>query len=147
MKQKIQLLPHWCQVIGYTYLYLFLLSCLIVYLFTIPDALTPISQFIFDHWKIIGTVNLVMTALAIFSQEKIEDEMTRSIRIKVLIAWVIFLFLFQMTLYMPRDTAVGETVRTLWNFLTGDFGILVLVYAILYKLAIWINCWRNRNEE
>jgi len=28
-----------------------------------------------------------------------------------------------------------------------DFGILLLTYALLFKIMIWINMWRMRNEE
>ena len=62
------------------------------------------------HWNFVGGLNLITIFLAIFSKEKVEDEMTTTIRLDTLL-------------------------------------YLAITYTILYKMMIWINMWRMRNEE
>jgi hypothetical protein len=42
---------------------------------------------------------------------------------------------------------VRELIIGIRDFSMEDFGILTLTYAILFKIMIWINMWRMRNEE
>ena len=87
-----------------------------------------------------------MIFLAIFSKEKVEDEMTTAIRINTLLYLVFFIFSLHILLYLPAGK-VNEITMSVRDFFMDDFGILVLSYAILFKIMIWINMWRMRNEE
>ena len=56
----------------------------------IPEmALTKVIDsfygFVLNHRSIVGGINFVMIFLAIFSKEKVEDEMTTSIRVNALL--------------------------------------------------------------
>ena len=155
MGQKLKLLPHWCQIVGYTYILGFLLS--IAYIMVtmtgifsedcgIINGINSFHKFALAHWNFVGALNFIMIFLAIFSKEKVEDEMTTAIRINTLLYLVFFIFAIHILLYLPAGK-VRELITGIRNFLMGDFGILVLTYAILFKVMIWINMWRMRNEE
>lgn len=156
MKTKLRLLPHWCQITGYTYLIGFMVSAVYVLIYTtgiLPEnnpiirLINAFYRFLLGHWNIIGPINFVMIFMAIFSKERIEDEMTISIRINALIYLVCFLFLIHMLLYLPNGNCFADMIRELQNFMMEDFGVLTLSYAFLYKVMILINNWRLRNEE
>ena len=87
-----------------------------------------------------------MIFLAIFSKEKVEDEMTTAIRINTLLYLVFFIFGLHILMYLPSGK-VRELIIGIRDFFMEDFGILILTYAMLYKIMIWINMWRMRNEE
>ena len=93
-----------------------------------------------------GALNFIMIFLAIFSKEKVEDEMTTAIRINTLLYLVFFIFSLHVLLYLPTGK-VREITISVRDFFMEDFGILALSYAILFKIMIWINMWRMRNEE
>ena len=155
MGQKLRLLPHWCQITGYTYILGFLL-CLTyarVYMTgTFPEdckiinGINAFYKYALTHWKFVGALNFVMIFLAIFSKEKVEDEMTTVIRLNTLLYLVFILFAIHILLYLPEGT-IRDFITRIKDFFMGDFGVLALTYAILFKIMIWINMWRMRNEE
>ena len=155
MGQKLKLLPHWCQIIGYTYI-LGLLSCFAFALVDtgrffpedcgIINGIDSFYKYALTHWTFVGAVNFIMIFLAIFSKEKVEDEMTTAIRINTLVYLVFFIFAIHILLYLPVGKVL-DTVTSIRDFFMEDFGVLILTYAILFKIMIWINMWRMRNEE
>ena len=112
----------------------------------IINGINSILKHALTHWKFVGTLNFVMIFLAIFSKEKVEDEMTASIRINTLLYLVFFLFAIHVLLYLPEGS-IRDIITDVKDFFMGDFGVLVLIYAILFKTMIGINMWRMRNEE
>ncbi len=155
MGRKFKLLPHWCQIIGYTYI-LGILLCFayaLVYMTgifpedcRIINGINAFHRHALIHWNFVGGLNFIMIFLAIFSKEKVEDEMTTTIRLNTLLYLVFFLFIIHVLLYLPAGK-VRELIISIRNFFMEDFGILTLTYAILFKIMIWINMWRMRNEE
>ena len=91
MKAKLRLLPHWCQIVGYSYVLAFMLWIC----FGARDGYNSgdgidqrnrlILRVVLNHRSIVGGINFVMIFLAIFSKEKVEDEMTTSIRVNALL--------------------------------------------------------------
>ena len=155
MGTKLKLLPHWCQITGYTYILGFLLcfAYALVYMSGIfPDncriinGINSFFKYALTNWEFVGALNFIMIFLAIFSKEKVEDEMTTAIRLNTLLYIVYFLFGIHVLLYLPGEKIHG-CIISIKNFFMQDFGILALTYAILFKLMIWINMWRMRNEE
>ena len=155
MGRKLKLLPHWCQVAGYAYV-LGLLLCFVyalVYMTGIfpedSEIINGVNTFLkhsLTNWNLVGALNFIMIFLAIFSKEKVEDEMTTDIRLRTLLYLVFFIFGIHVLLYLPAGI-VRDFVISLRDFFMGDFGILALSYAIFFKVMIWINMWRMRNEE
>lgn len=142
MRTKFRLLPHWCQIVGYAYLTGFLV-CTVYALI----SSSSFHRFVLQHWHYVGILNFVMIFLAIFSKEKVEDEMTISIRVNALTYLVFFLFLIHILLYLPEGSGIYNVIRQIKDFLMGDFGVLTILYAFLYKIMIWINRWRMSDEE
>lgn len=155
MGRKLKLLPHWCQIAGYTYI-LGLLLCFAYVLVNMTGIFPEDCRFInginafhkcaLTNWQFVGAVNFVMIFLAIFSKEKVEDEMTTAIRLNTLLYLVFFLFGSHVLLYLPAGN-IREFAISIRDFFMEDFGILALTYAIFFKIMIWINMWRMRNEE
>ena len=93
MGRKFKLLPHWCQIVGYTYILGLLLCFAYALVYTmgifpedcgIINGINSIHKHALTHWNFVGALNFVMIFLAIFSKEKVEDEMTSSIRLNTL---------------------------------------------------------------
>ena len=112
----------------------------------IINGINSIHKHALTHWNFVGALNFVMIFLAIFSKEKVEDEMTTTIRLNTLLYLVFFLFSIHVLLYLPAEK-VRELIISIRDFFMDDFGILTLTYAILFKVMIWTNKWRMRNEE
>ena len=155
MGRKLKLLPHWCQIAGYTYILGFLLCYVYALVYItgifpedcgIINGIYSFYKYALTHWTFVGAVNFIMIFLAIFSKEKVEDEMTTAIRINTLLYLVFFIFAIHILLYLPVGKVL-DTVTSIRDFFMEDFGILILSYAILFKIMIWINMWRMRNEE
>ena len=155
MGRKLKLLPHWCQIVGYTYILGFLLCFAYTQVYMtgifpedcgIINGINAFLRYALAHWKFVGALNFVMVFLAIFSKEKVEDEMTSSIRINTLLYIVFFIFGIHILLYLPKGD-IRDFIVNIKEFFMDDFGILVLTYALLFKIMIWINMWRMRNEE
>ena len=101
MGRNLKLLPHWCQIIGYTYI-IGLLSCFAFALVDtgrffpedcgIINGIDSFYKYALTHWTFVGAVNFIMIFVAIFSKEKVEDEMTTAIRINTLLYLVFFIF-------------------------------------------------------
>lgn len=156
MKLKVRLLPHWCQIIGYSYWLIYFVICLMVMLvFTVfPDSgfaqvIEEISAPVLTDWKIIGIVNYCMLVLAVFSRDRVEDEVVMSLRIRSVVAIVILMFILHLAAYIaPEESLVGFIVNdTLLNNLLQDFGVLVILYLTIFKFSIVFNRWRSRYEE
>lgn len=155
MGRKLKLLPHWCQIAGYTYISGFLLcfAYALVYMTgifpedcRIINSINTFYKYALTNWQYIGALNFVMIFLAIFSKEKVEDEMTTAIRLNTLLYIVFFIFGIHVLLYLPSGS-IREFTISVRDFFMEDFGILALTYAILFKIMIWINMWGTRNEE
>ena len=155
MGRKLKLLPHWCQIVGYTYILGFLLCFAYTQVYMtgifpedcgIINGINAFLRYALAHWKFVGALNFVMVFLAIFSKEKVEDEMTSSIRINTLLYIVFFIFGIHILLYLPKGD-IRDFIVNIKEFFMEDFGILLLTYALLFKIMIWINMWRMRNEE
>lgn len=155
MRKKIKLLPHWCQIVGYTYLLAFMISCIYALISStgiIPDnsitrGIDSVYKYVLSHWNFVSLLNFIMIFLAIFSKEKIEDEMTVSIRQRALVYLAYFLFLIHILTCLQNDTAVCNAVRTVRDFMMQDFGVICICYAVLYKVMLFINQWGVSNEE
>ena len=156
MKAKLRLLPHWCQIVGYSYVLGFMI-CLGYAILRktgiFPDiglirGIDSFHRFVLNHWSIVGGLNFVMIFLTIFSKEKVEDEMTISIRVNALLYLVYFIFLIHFVSYFfSMESPVRDAIFEVKEFILGDFGVTCLCYAFLYKILLWINLWRARNEE
>ena len=155
MGRKFKLLPHWCQIAGYTYILGFLLCFAYALVSTmgifpedcgIINGINAFHRYALTHWNFVGGLNFIMIFLAIFSKEKVEDEMTSSIRLNTLLYLVYFIFGIHILLYLPEG-AIRDFIINIKEFFMEDFGILLITYALLFKIMIWINMWRMRNEE
>lgn len=156
MRTKLRLLPHWCQITGYIYLTVFLICTVYVLISntgTFPDdngiikGVNSFLKFLLYNWNFVGALNFLMIFLAVFSKEKVEDEMTISIRINALIYLVLFLFMIHVLLYLPDGSRISSIIRETKDFMMGDFGVLTIIYAFMYKIMIWVNRWRMGDEE
>lgn len=112
----------------------------------IINSINTFYKYALTNWQYIGALNFVMIFLAIFSKEKVEDEMTTAIRLNTLLYIVFFIFGIHVLLYLPSGS-IREFTISVRDFFMEDFGILALTYAILFKIMIWINMWGTRNEE
>ena len=156
MKLKVRLLPHWCQVAGYSYWLIYFIVCLFMMLvFTVfadsefAEIIEEASAPILANWQIVGIVNYCMLVLAAFSRDRVEDEVVMSWRIRSIIAIVFLMFILQIAAYVvPEGSLADFIVRdTLLNNLLRDFGVLVLLYLVIFKFSIVFNRWRSRYEE
>ena len=161
MKTRVRLLPHWCQVVGYSYLGVFLimgtfmliLSHLVqTEIMTMESTIFRLTQKItypfLGNWEITGAVNFTMFCLAAFSQEKVEDEMMQAFRLRAITIIAMIPILTYIVAYIAPDGSVAEDIAlSMINDWMGDFGIIMIMYLILFKLIVWTNKWRMRNEE
>ena len=111
-----------------------------------PYRINTFHKYALANWPFVGALNFIMIFLAIFSKEKVEDEMTTAIRLDTLLYLVFFIFGIHVLLYLPVGR-VRDLIINIRDFFIEDFGVLALTYAALYKIMIWINMWRMRNEE
>lgn len=112
----------------------------------IINGINAFQKHALNNWQFVGALNFIMIFLAVFSKEKVEDEMTTAIRLDTLLYLVFFIFGIHVLLYLPAGR-VRDLIINIRDFLMEDFGVLALTYATLYKIMIWINMWRMRNEE
>ena len=112
----------------------------------IINGINAFHKYALTNWQFVGALNFIMIFLAVFSKEKVEDEMTTAIRLDNLLYLVFFIFGIHVLLYLPAGR-VRDLIINIRDFLMEDFGVLALTYATLYKIMIWINMWRMRNEE
>lgn len=112
----------------------------------IINGIIAFHKYALNNWQFVGALNFIMIFLAVFSKEKVEDEMTTAIRLDTLLYLVFFIFGIHVLLYLPAGR-VRDLIINIRDFLMEDFGVLALTYATLYKIMIWINMWRMRNEE
>lgn len=112
----------------------------------IINGINAFHKHALTNWQFVGALNFIMIFLAVFSKEKVEDEMTTAIRLDTLLYLVFFIFGIHVLLYLPAGR-VRDLIINIRDFLMEDFGVLALTYATLYKIMIWINMWRMRNEE
>lgn len=155
MGRKLKLLPHWCQIVGYTYIVGLFLCFAYAWVYMagifpedcrIINGINAFHKYALTNWQSVGALNFIMIFLAVFSKEKVEDEMTTAIRLDTLLYLVFFIFGIHVLLYLPAGR-VRDLIINIRDFLMEDFGVLALTYATLYKIMIWINMWRMRNEE
>lgn len=100
------------------------------------------------NWEIMGAVNFTMFCLAAFSQEKVEDEMMQAFRLRAITIIAMIPILTHIVAYIAPDGSAAEDIAlSMINDWMGDFGIIMIMYLILFKLIVWTNKWRMRNEE
>lgn len=156
MKIKVRLLPHWCQVVGYSYWLAFLICCLLI---MVVNSVAPYGDFadmirnvtapIVNNWEIIGIVNFCMMLMAAFSKERVEDEVMMALRLRSIVSIVVLMFALQVCAYiLPDESVAGEFVSEyLLNGILTDFGIFVLIYLVIFKISVVINRWVSRYAE
>ncbi len=156
MKIKVRLLPHWCQVVGYSYWLAFLICCLLI---MVVNSVAPYGDFadmirnvtapIVNNWEIIGIVNFCMMLMAAFSKERVEDEVMMALRLRAIVSIVVLMFALQVCAYiLPDESVAGEFVSEyLLNGILTDFGIFVLIYLVIFKISVVINRWVSRYAE
>ena len=155
MNKVVKLLPHWCQIVGYTYLLAFMICCIYALMCVngiIPDnaltqGISSLHGVVLSHWNYVGVLNFIMIFFAVFSKEKVEDEMTTSIRQRALTYFAYFLFLIHVLFYLPDASAVRNAAVAVRDFIMDDFGVMCICYAVLYKVMFLINKWSVSNEE
>lgn len=161
MKTKLRLLPHWCQVVGYTYLALFLGLMLVALVLAlgvqygalstdsfVMKAANAIQTPLLQNWDITGLINFTMFALAAFSKEKVEDEMMTAMRLRSVFIVVMIPFTLHIISYIaPSGSAVETFALDIINSFMSDFGIMMILYLITFKLIVWVDRWRMRYEE
>ena len=161
MKTRVRLLPHWCQVVGYSYLGVFLImgTFMLVLSHMVQTEIMTMESTIFrltqkitypflGNWEIMGAVNFTMFCLAAFSQERVEDEMMQAFRLRAITIIALIPILTHIVVYISPDGSVAEDIAlSMINDWMGDFGIIMIMYLILFKLMVWTNKWRMRNEE
>lgn len=152
MKIRFQLLPYWCQIAGYSYWALYLLFCLaliaIPYDSSMADLFRRIHLPIIENWEIVGALNYAMLILAAFSREKVEDEMMMSLRMRAIVYVILFNFILHfISILSPATSVIGSFVSEIINDFMTDFGILVIMYLAIFKISVWLNRWRMRDEE
>lgn len=84
----------------------------------IIKGINSFLKYALTHWRFVGALNFIMIFLAIFSKEKVEDEMTRALRLDTLLYLVFFIFGIYVLLYLPagRVQYIGNHIRnTLQN--------------------------------
>lgn len=118
----------------------------------VPDnaftkGIDSVCKYVLHHWNFVGVMNFTMIFLAIFSKEKVEDEMTVSIRQRALVYLAYFLFLVHILMCLPDGSAVRSVAVAVRDFIMQDFGIMCLCYAALYKIMFLINQWSVGDEE
>ena len=153
MKIKVRLLPHWCQIVGYAYLLAYFILCVIVMLIT---ALAPSSELaslvtqaispLIKNYEIMGIVNMSMMILAALSKDRVEDELMMALRLRSIVSIVLLLFVFQIAAFLlPDHLAANKFVtEVILSDLLTDFGILFLLYLIIFKSSVIINRWISR---
>ena len=161
MKTRVRLLPHWCQVVGYSYLgaflimgtFMLILSHLVqTEIMTMESTIVRLTQTIacpfLGNWEITGAVNFTMFCLAVFSQERVEDEMMQAFRLRAITIIAMIPILTHIVAYIASDGSVAEDIAlSMINDWMGDFGIIMIMYLILFKFIVWTNKWRMRDEE
>jgi hypothetical protein len=161
MKTRARLLPHWCQVVGYSYLGAFLImgAFMLILSYLVQTEIMTMESTIFrltqkitypflGNWEIMGAVNFTMFCLAAFSQEKVEDEMMQAFRLRTITIIAMIPILTHIAAYISPDGSVAEDIAlSIINDWMCDFGIIMIMYLILFKLMVWTNKWRMRNEE
>ncbi len=161
MKSKLQLLPHWCQIAGYTYLAVFLImgALMLTLSLLVQDEIITMESMAFrlvqkitypllSNWEIMGAVNFIMLCLAAFSREKVEDEMMQAFRLRSIAIIAMIPILTHIAAYIaPKGSAAEDIAMAIINDWMDDFGILMIMYLILFKFIVWHNKWRMRNEE
>lgn len=92
-------------------------------------------------------MNFIALFMAILSKEKVEDEMTKSIRINALLYYVFFLFLTNAMICFPQHWIIVQVARSVNDMMFRDFGLMLLIYAMLFKAMILLGRMRSSYEE
>lgn len=153
MKLKVRLLPHWCQIVGYAYLLVYFIVCMIVMLISaiapyselyslVSQALSPLMR----NYEIMSIVNMSMMILAALSKDRVEDELMMALRLRSIVSIVFLPFVFQIAAFLlPDHLAANKFVtEVILSDLLTDFGILFLLYLIIFKSSVIINRWISR---
>ena len=150
MGRKFKLLPHWCQIAGYTYILGLLLcfACALVYTMGIfPEdcgiinGINSIHKHALTHWNFVGALNFVMIFLAIFSKEKVEDEMVRQLRLNSLL---VALYINYAVLIVCSLFVYG--LDFLYVMIYNMFTIL-LIFMVVFRYRMWRLNKEMKDEE
>ena len=115
---------------------------------TIIRCIQKIHYPLLSNWEIMGAVNFTMFCLAAFSKEKVEDEMTQAFRLRTIAIIAMIPILTHIVAYIaPKGSAMENVALSIINDWMVDFGVVMIMYLICFKLIVWINKWRMRNEE
>lgn len=115
---------------------------------TVFKFIRKISYPMLGNWEVMGAVNFTMFCLAAFSREKVEDEMMQAIRLRAIAIIAFIPIIAHVVAYIaPHDSALEDIALSIINDQLGDFGFVMILYLIMFKLIVWINKWRMRNEE
>lgn len=151
MKVKLRLLPHWCQVFGYTYWFVFLLVCCLIQIMYSVDPHGVATEFVsdilsplMDNWEIVGIFNYLMLVMAAFSRERVEDEVMLMLRLRSLVVIVVLnLLLAVASIAVPESMEISHVLSDISEFFTSDFGVIILLYLAIFKISVWIHRLRS----
>ena len=156
MKIKVRLLPHWCQVVGYSYWLVFLICFLFIMVVNavapyggLADMIRNVIAPITANWEVMGIVNFCMMLLAVFSKERVEDEVMMALRLRSIVSIVILMFVLHVCAYLlPDGSVAGRFVSDyLLDGILTDFGIFVLIYLVIFKVSVVVNRWVSGYAE
>ena len=163
MKHKSHLLPHYCNQVAWCWLAFFIVYSIVhaaLWYFLMVHGKSPqdIPPY---QWTLIpflqtktayagfSIITAMMAIIAVFSQERIEDEMINSYRLKsvAIVGGVAFILdslvgIDACSLQLLPENPFRD-IRTLLSQM--DF--LVLAYLFLFKIMVWVSQRRARNEE
>ena len=136
---------------GYTYWFVFLIVCCLIQIMYsvaphgvatefVSDLLSPVM----NNWEIVGLVNYVMLILAAFSRERVEDEVMLMLRLRSLVIIVAINFLLAAALFaVPEGSEIRYMLSDASEFISSDFGMIMLLYLVIFKVSVWIHRLRS----
>lgn len=149
MKLKVRLLPHWCQIVGYAYLLVYFIVCMIVMLISaiapyselyslVSQALSPLMR----NYEIMSIVNMSMMILAALSKDRVEDELMMSLRLRTIVSILLLILVLQIAALLLPDHLAAD--RFISSGMMTDVGLLLLLYLVIFKSSVLINRWMSR---
>lgn len=151
MKVKLRLLPHWCQTVGYTYWVVFLVVCCLLQIMHSVAPHGVVTEYVYDflspvmnNLEIVGIFNYLMLIMAAFSRERVEDEVMLMLRLRSLVIIVAVNFLLATaSVAAPETSAIAYVLSDVSEFITSDFGVIMLLYLAIFKVSVLIHRLRS----
>ena len=81
----------------------------------IIKGINSFFKYALTHWQSVGGLNFIMIFLAIFSKEKVEDEMTTAIRLNTLYSSYLESIFFYICLAKKCTTISSASKISLWK--------------------------------